>query len=229
MKLTPAAWTPRQTWLGILAGLLLAFVGPLIVVGPFDPDFSSLGATLLAQALLTIALLGTAIYVARGTVSTWRQIDVAAALRALGWRRFKWTDLLLAVGALFSYYLVAAVYVVIFGAPHQDDIGDQLGLNRGPVLAGIAIFLICVVAPMAEETFFRGMAFAGLRGRFKRLPAALLSGGIFGAVHLPSGPSAVVPLAIFGTVLALLFEETDSIVPGVFAHVINNSIAIAAS
>jgi membrane protease YdiL (CAAX protease family)/uncharacterized RDD family membrane protein YckC len=227
-KMTLPPWSVRQTWRGVGAGLLLAVFTPLLVA-PFDPDFSSLGATLVAQALLTLSLIGTAIYVARGAASSWRRIDVRAALRALGWRRFKATDLLLALGALFSYYLCAAVYVAIFGSPHQDDIADQLGLDRGPILAGLAIFLICVVAPIAEETFFRGMTFAGLRGRLRRLPAALISGAIFGAVHAPSGPSAVVPLAIFGTVLALLFEQTDSIVPGVFAHVINNSIAIAAA
>jgi CAAX protease family protein len=228
-SMTLPPWSVRQTWWGVGIGLLLALFVPLIFVAPFDPDLSSLGATLAAQALLTVALVGTAIYVARGAVRNWRQIDLRAALTALGWRKFKGTDLLLAIGALFSYYLCAAVYVVIFGSPHQEDIADQLGLDRGPFLAGLAVLLICVVAPMAEETFFRGMAFAGLRGRLRRLPAALISGAIFGAVHAPSGPSAVVPLAIFGTVLALLFEQTDSIVPGVFAHVINNSIAIAAA
>jgi len=83
-----------------------------------------------------------------------------------------------------------------------------------------------IAAPVSEEVCFRGMLFGGLRTRMPRIAAALLSGLIFGALHALTGISAVPPLIFFGFVLALLYEKTGSIVPGILLHMLNNSIAL---
>lgn len=216
-------WSLRTTVKGTLAGLFLAvFIAPLLVV-PFDPNLSSLGATLVAQALLTAALIGTAIFIARRPgPADWR-----TALRRLGWRPFKPR----AIGQMFlmllAFYCFVLIYAVVITQPNQQNIADDLGLCRGPILAGLAVFLICVVAPIAEETFFRGFLYGGLRGRLSEIPAASISGLVFGIVHAPTGPTTVIPLAALGFGLALLYQRTGSIVPGMLAHAINNSIAIA--
>jgi membrane protease YdiL (CAAX protease family) len=36
----------------------------------------------------------------------------------------------------------------------------------------------------------------------------------------------VPPLIVFGLLLALLYEKTGSIVPGIILHVLNNSVAL---
>jgi membrane protease YdiL (CAAX protease family) len=216
-------WSTRTTVWGLLAGLFLAvLIAPLLVV-PFDPDLSSVGATLAAQALLTAALIGTAIYIARRPEPL---ADLRTALSRLGWRPFKPRALAQMLLMLVIFYAAIVVYSAIVGEPHQEDIGDELGLCGGPVLAAIALLMICVVAPVAEETFFRGFLYGGLRQRLSELPAATISGLVFGFVHAPTGPTAIIPLAFFGIGLALLYERTGSIWPGVLAHVINNSLAI---
>ena len=58
--------------------------------------------------------------------------------------------------------------------------------------------LIAGLAPIAEELFFRGFVFSGLRSRMTMLPAALISGLVFGLVHAPTGITTVVPLAVLG-------------------------------
>ena len=70
------------------------------------------------------------------------------------------------------------------------------------------------------------MLFGGLRTRLPRLAAALISGLIFGGLHALTGISAVPPLIVFGFVLALLYEKTGSIVPGIVLHMLNNSVAL---
>lgn len=122
--------------------------------------------------------------------------------------------------AVGAYVVFAAVYTAVFGAPHQEDFVDKLGPL--PVQA----LLIVVTAPICEETCFRGMLFGGLRERLPRLAAALISGLIFGGLHVTSGASAVPPLIFFGFVLALLYEKTGSIVPGILLHMLNNSVAL---
>jgi membrane protease YdiL (CAAX protease family) len=218
-------WSLRTTVRGLLAGLFLAvFIAPLLVV-PFDPDLKDLGAVLIAQALLTAALIGTAIYIARRPEPL---ADVRTALRRLGWRPFKPVALAQMLLVLLSFYAVVAIYSVVITQPNQEDIGSDLGLDRGVLLASIAVFLICVVAPIAEETFFRGFLYGGLRQRFSQIPASTMSGLVFGLVHAPTGITTVIPLAVFGIGLALLYERTGSIWPGIIAHAINNSIALAA-
>jgi uncharacterized RDD family membrane protein YckC/membrane protease YdiL (CAAX protease family) len=199
-------WNAGQAVRGMFAGLLLAaIVAPLLVI-PFDTDLSSLGATLAAQALLTMALFGTALYMARGE----GDFDFRATAARLGLRRFKPSALALALGTLFAYFVAVAIYVSLFGEPHQQDVGGDLGLDQGPVAAATAIFF-----------------YAGLRSRLPTIAAAVVSGLVFGAVHAPEGPSTVVPLALLGVGLALLYERTGSLWPCVFAHCVNNSLALA--
>ena len=72
------------------------------------------------------------------------------------------------------------------------------------------------------------MLFGGLRQRVPRIGAALISALIFGGLHATTGVSAVPPLIVFGFVLALLYEKTGSIIPGILLHMLNNSVALLA-
>jgi uncharacterized protein len=83
------------------------------------------------------------------------------------------------------------------------------------------------MAPVGEEFLFRGYMFTALR-HWGLWPAALISGGLFGLIHIGSSPVAyTVPLAIFGVGLALLYAWTGSLMPCIVLHAINNSIAFS--
>ncbi len=221
-----ASWDLRRTWLGLLAGLLIGgLFAPLLVV-PFDPGLDSTWALLVAQALLSVTLVVVATQVATGGGRT----NVTRAdLGLLGLRSFRpsafgW----LALG-LFSYYVCAIAYGTLITEPDQKDIARDLGLDQGVLAAIPVVFLIAVVAPIAEEIFFRGMLFGGLRRRLSTFPAAAISALVFGGLHATTGVSAVPPLIIFGFVLALLYEKTGSLLPGMLAHALNNALALAVS
>ena len=80
------------------------------------------------------------------------------------------------------------------------------------MLAAIpVVLLIAVAAPIAEEIFFRGMLFGGLRRRLSTFAAAAISALVFGGLHAATGVTAVPPLIVFGFVLALLYERTGSL------------------
>ena len=126
------------------------------------------------------------------------------------------------------YYIAAGLFASLVLKPDQEDIGGELGVgNPSVVIAVAAVLMIVLLAPVAEELFFRGFLFAGLRTRWSLWPAAITSGLIFGLVHAPTGITTVVPLAALGFALCWLYDRTGSLWPCVIAHMINNGLALA--
>ena len=216
-----ASWDLRRALIGLLAGLLGALLLPVLVL-PFDPDLESTGSLLAVQALFEASLIGAAVGVASGTAAG----QSVASL--LGLRRFGRSDLGVAAQAMLAYYSFTALYAV-FVRPEQQDIARDLGLDAGIAAAVVAVVLIALVAPVVEEVFFRGMLYGGLRRRLGMYPSAAISAAVFGGLHATTGISAVPPLIAFGFVLALLYERTGSIGPGIVVHVLNNTLALIAS
>ncbi len=215
---------PYSNWgpWAALAGVLLALVGAGVIAVPValidnPPSGGELSpwANIVVQFAQELAFLLVPFAIAATRGASPRQ-----AARRLGLRRFSPSALKWMAAAVGAYLLFAALYIAIIGEPHQDDIADELG----PL--PIQILLIAVMAPICEETCFRGMLFGGMRERLPRVVAALISGLVFGALHALTGIEAVPPLIIFGFILALLYERTGSIVPGILLHVLNNSVAL---
>ena len=88
---------------------------------------------------------------------------------------------------------------------------------RSSGLADVSMLLVAlgVIAPVAEEVFFRGVLYAGLRKRLPVVPAVVLSSAAFVAAHMDS--MRLLPF-VLGVIAALLIEFTGSIVPAVLAH-----------
>jgi hypothetical protein len=145
---------------------------------------------------------------------------IGEILRRLGVRAFRPKALLWMAAAVGVYLLFAALYSALIVEPHQKDIAEGFGA------VPVQVLLIVVLAPISEELCFRGMLFAGLRERLPRIAAALISGTIFGGLHGLTGLTAVPPLIVFGFLLALLYERTGSIVPGIILHALNNAVAL---
>jgi CAAX protease family protein len=221
---TPVPWTPRTTFWWLLGGLLLAIIVPPLLVAPFDPDLEGDGALLAAQAMFD----GLLLFVALGVASEWKFRPLARPLQLLGMRRFRLSAIWIMLGTLVAYYIAAGLFASLVLKPDQEDVGGELGVgNPSIVIAVAAVLMIAVLAPVAEELFFRGFLFAGLRTRWSLWPAAITSGLIFGLVHAPTGITTVVPLAALGFALCWLYDRTGSLWPCVIAHMINNGLALA--
>jgi len=220
----PSPRFPYATW-GVqmaIGGVLIA-LGAGIVIGipavivdnPTNGDLSD-AANAVVQLATALGFLLVPIAIA----TQWGDSSVGVALRRLGVRGFRPSAIKWMLAAVGAYLVFAALYAGIFGSPHQEDIAESFGSLP------MQILLIVIAAPVSEEVCFRGMLFGGLRTRMPRLAAALVSGLVFGALHALTGISAVPPLIFFGFVLALLYEKTGSIVPGILLHMLNNSLAL---
>lgn len=81
-----------------------------------------------------------------------------------------------------------------------------------------------LVAPVAEETCFRGLLYPALRQLRGPRYAILLTAVVFGLVHVL--PAVVVPMVLFGAAMAWLCETNGSYVPCLLAHIAFNGLTV---
>jgi membrane protease YdiL (CAAX protease family) len=214
------AHQPERTGRKIDAGnapssIAFAGSGHLFVARELDGTLTTAGSIISQLATeLGFLLVPFALASMRGSTS------IQESLRRLGFRRFKGSAFGWMALAFVLYLAFTVFYSLVITEPEQKDIAESFGPTA------IQVLLIVIAAPIAEETCFRGMLFGGLREKLPRLAAALITGLIFGGLHVLTGVTAVPPLIVFGFLLALLYERTGSIVPGILLHMINNSIAL---
>lgn len=82
----------------------------------------------------------------------------------------------------------------------------------------VAIFAVSAVfvAPIVEETFFRGFMLGGLNRVWWLFPSLLLSALLFSAVHF--NLRVIIPFAVFGLVLGALYLRTKHLTAPTLAH-----------
>jgi membrane protease YdiL (CAAX protease family) len=216
----PGAWGPVRTFAALAIFLVILTFEAGIVSG-FDNDLSSLGAKLTLQTLLAVTLIAVAFVAASPSGGF-------AAPAALGWRRPQRP----AFGAAILAYVIYVGCAVVLSAlinPQQEDVTRELGFNEGTFGAIAAGLLIIVAAPLSEEIFFRGLLFAGIRNKAPFIVAAVVSASIWGLFHYtgPGSWGVCLQLAIFGVILAWLYERTGSIWPTLALHMFNNALAVA--
>jgi membrane protease YdiL (CAAX protease family) len=205
-------WTVGDTWLGLL--LMVVLIAGIIVLSIFLPRQGPARSVTLV-ALEPLLVLPVAIVLGRKRIS-WKH---------LGFRRFPWDGMALGCGALLLIYPLVVLHnflLVQLGVQTQGDsiaeLYETLGAPVPILLAGV------VLAPLAEEIFFRGFLFPGLRQRYGWIKAMLLSSAIFAAFHLQ--PVALIPTFILGCVLAYAYQRSNSIWPGIILHLLTNGLAL---
>jgi len=145
---------------------------------------------------------------------------------ALGFRSFNVRKgLLLAAGIVLAGLLLSVLYDLLmsqFGEESSSLILDFTDTALG--LATITILAV-VLAPFAEEIFFRGFLFAGIGNRYGYGWGAVFSALIFAMAHLMQ-PGAFLPIFLLGLLMAWLYRKTGSIWACIITHSVYNSLAL---
>jgi membrane protease YdiL (CAAX protease family) len=228
-KVLARRWRAWTAWVALIAGFAAAIVGALVIglgsaafgASLDDPPPSvNILATVVQNACLVVA----AILLARlsGRTTPWDfGLKPAPFWRSVGWALLVW----------LGFILVTAGWVALIGASDaSDELPQELGVDESTVALVAVAFLVCVVAPVGEEFFFRGYFFQALSSWKGVWPAAVITGVIFGAIHGGSSdPAFLVPLGVFGFGLCVLLLKTGSLYPCIFLHAVNNCTAFGAS
>jgi membrane protease YdiL (CAAX protease family) len=208
-----------------MLAIVVAVIGH---AGGSDLSHPGPAVNLIGDVVFDAAFVGAAIYLA-GRARRPRPAD-------FGFRR---TGLGLGAGAVLTaaigYYLLSAGYGALVHIHGKEKLPSELGISHSTAaLVGATVF-VCVVAPIAEEFFFRGFIFGVLR----RMPvylggldlgpwlAAAITGILFGLAHTGSASSQyLIPLGLLGFVLCLVRWRTGSLYPCMALHSLNNSLAL---
>jgi membrane protease YdiL (CAAX protease family) len=222
------AWTAP---LALVGGVVLAALGGVLLDIPaallFGVKVSSShfppGLSIADTIVQDLGFVLAAVYCAHIGGRVVRSWQFGLRSPAAGWR---------SAGGLILALLVAFIVLTALWAalthPGEEKTLEQLGSNEGAALLVLSAALTCVVAPMCEEFLFRGYMFTALRNWRGTLPAALITGLVFGGVHAESAPVLdLAPLAALGFGLCLLYRYTGSLYPCMIAHSLNNSIAFS--
>lgn len=187
----------------LLNGGLPSFYGSLVALTVTQAGLVGV-ATLLVYA--PRALAGLQLVSRRGLL---RSMAIGIGLSVPAW-----------IGAQIIGYLTVRL-LQPFGMQPEGGIADVALLNADPVVLVIALV---VVAPVAEELFFRGVVYNAWEREYGATRAMYGSAILFAAIH---GSIFVIPsIFALGVVLAILFRGTRSLPATIMLHAGFNGITV---
>lgn len=97
-------------------------------------------------------------------------------------------------------------------------------LFGGPTPVWLVVVIVSVFPALCEEVLMRGTVTRGLVPRLGPAVAILVSAALFGIMHL--NPPQMLTTFVFGLVLGYSAVVSDSAIPAIIMHFLNNALAL---
>jgi len=223
MALALPAWVAASFY-AAEAGITLILVGLVWIGVPFshvnDDVLQSIFALIVYAAALVLAL----------GVPWWiKKLRNKTTLSDLGYRRpLSWVDIMLLPAAYLTYIVLSSIivyavsnYLPGFNANQAQDTGFT---HLGPLYQYIlALIVLVILAPVAEETLFRGYLFGKLRRYVPTWVAILVTSALFGAIH--GQWNVGIDVFVLSVVSCFLRLFTGNLWASILLHVAKNGVA----
>lgn len=222
----PPVWTLENGYAVFVRAVFYAFATALALDGigrAFELGFVTLWSTFFCA--IPVWMLARKRLLAFNGLRLGPTFGLTGLSKPLAWVAF--TLGVLALDRLGSQTIVTLCRA-LGAASHWAEVVSEDQIWSPRLLAWLDGIDTCVWAPFFEEFVCRGLLYLTLRRIYPPFGAALLSGAIFGAVHLYSLPGFAA-VTWSGVVWALAFERCRSLWPGIVCHAINNVFAIAST
>ncbi|BAE84047.1 CPBP family intramembrane glutamic endopeptidase [Desulfitobacterium hafniense] len=215
---------PRKlTWVDLfyaLLGIIFLYLGVGYVMAWFASWWEYERVLLYVNGFVTQGMF-LVVIIAIMKVRRWTWSD-------LGWKDVKGRY----VGSVIAFYILTWIINIFYAAyllqkgftPPDTDVYTQLMGNATVVTFCLNLILAGMLAPIIEETMFRGIIFGSLQTYMGKWTAAAVSAAIFSGLHLQS--YGFLPRFVLGMVLAYLVMKHKSIKPAVALHAVNNIVAL---
>ncbi|GAC1315771.1 MAG: hypothetical protein NVSMB25_00230 [Thermoleophilaceae bacterium] len=221
-------WPAWHAPVALLAGIMLTYAIALPILGGVAHlagahlRLTSPGIADLATIVQDVIFVSTAVAFAAMTL---RPRAWHFGLRGgRFWPTAGWAGL-----GIFVFLVLEVVYGAIVHTKAKQHVAQDLGINKSTAALIAGAIVVIVIAPVAEEIFFRGFFYRALRGRFGVHVAATIDGVLFGLIHYGGSDTlSILPvLALLGFIFCLVYERTGTIYATIALHALNNTIAYA--
>lgn len=208
---------------GLLGGLYTAVRGLNVTEARNDLGFALVSSAGLWVGFLVIPLLWTR-----------HRMGVRAGLGLA----VRWVDLPVGVAVGLAFSVLTSLASSALLSPEQlssleDKAGSVVDRAQGPVASVVLVVSLCVVTPLAEEVFFRGLLLGSLQRVAPVAVALVVASMVFGSIHYDFEPIAGVVLAVqlgllglFGFVLCVLAHFTRRLGASIAAHAVFNAVTV---
>ncbi|MEO5716609.1 MAG: type II CAAX endopeptidase family protein [Luteolibacter sp.] len=149
----------------------------------------------------------------------------------LRWQSWPWVFLIapatVALMWLFFGTLQASGYMKWMESLGVESVQDTVKLlqtSKDPLILGLMAFAAVLAAPVCEEIVFRGYFYPAAKKFAGPWAAGIFSALVFASAH--GSLSALLPLFIFGCVLAFIYEKTGSLWAPIAVHFCFNGATV---
>lgn len=205
----------------LIVGAIVSLIAASTAVAIFNGGELSVGGTLVQLTSTQVGLLavtGGLIVAPRALVGlrllpstrVWRSVAVGLILAIPAW-----------VGVSLLANLAATVLRAL-GLEQDTGIVDAVMNRADPTVIVLAVVL---VAPIAEELFFRGVVYNAWEREHGTRAAVFGSAALFAAIH--ASLYLFLPIFVLGVVLALVYRSTRSLPATIALHAGFNAITVA--
>ncbi|HMN28216.1 MAG TPA: type II CAAX endopeptidase family protein [Caldilineaceae bacterium] len=214
----------------IVLGVVLLGIGTVVIARLLrvDPEsVAGMSSPLLfgmGVGIYLVVVLAVYLFAVRRPNSSWQLVGVRAFDPRWWWGIIIIFPLQMMGMALINTLLVPLVTGAEFENPQVDAITGGLSMDVGDLL--LLLLLIAVIAPIAEELFFRGMVYPVMREHWRPTWAIILNAALFSLVHFI--PILLPGLFLVGLILAWVRERSGSLIPGILLHMAQNGLVVLA-
>lgn len=130
--------------------------------------------------------------------------------------------LFLPVGMLLKFGSEKAIEHFTKSQPPQQEAVETIRVAASPLHRVLLGIVTIILAPLGEETLFRGVLYSTIRQVGFPKAAFWISTVLFAAIHM--NLAAFIPLLVLAMFLAILYERTDNLLAPITAHAAFNAI-----
>lgn len=121
--------------------------------------------------------------------------------------------------------IYAILFILFFGEPTTiTELPGGTSWESSTAALILTFISICILTPISEELLFRGYMLDALNRLHGKWPAIIISAVIFGLVHFD--PFTIGMATIGGVIYGWIRIRTGSLVPGIVAHAMWNTVAL---
>lgn len=205
----------------IIIGVIVSLAAASTAIAIVNGGELSVGGTLVQLTATQIGLLVVTggLVVAPGTLAGLRIVPQSGLWKSIA------IGLALAIPAWVGVTLLAEVVATALkGLGFQQDTGivDTVMRRGDPTVIVLAVVL---VAPIAEELFFRGVVYNAWEREYGSRVAVFGSAGLFALIH--GSLFLLLPIFVLGVALALVYRSTRSLPATMAMHAGFNALSVA--